>query len=332
MHSTAVLVGPTLPHARIRMHASTVGWIALMVMIISGSTGPAFAKQLTAFFSPLSMLVISEIMQLLFCVLSFGFLPIVRKTLQLKRTILLPLVTAGVINGILAPICAFTGLAWTSSVNAQLFGNAETLFLLIFGMLLLHQTPRRIHFLGGFIVTCGLLFVALKGFSEHLSPSSGDLLIILASVFYGLGGTLVRKYLHGVEPQIIMVVRALAAMSFFFVLSPFISHPFITEIKSFPWEFLIVLLSYGLISRFLLVFTYYESIERLPLPTVSLLSTLTVGTATIFSYLYLGETIAWYHIIGAALIILGAGVVEWHNITKLEERVVHFLKSHRRQI
>lgn len=321
------------PAVHIRRHAlcsSTVGWIALTVMILSGSTTTSFGKQLTEYFSPLSMLFLSEVMLLLFAVLSFGFLPILRHLKRLHPSVLLPLITAGVLNGVLAPVFWFSGLEQTFAVNSQLFGNAETLFLLLFAVLLMRQVPKRSQWFGGTIVFLGLLTVALKGFSEHIAIARGDMLIVLAGCFYGLGGVLIRKFLRNLEPQVIIVARACCAIVFFFALSPFIAHPFVLELRSFPWELLSVLLGYGLISRFLLIFSYYESLERLPLPTVSLVGTVGVATSLLFAHWYLGEAILWYQTCGAALIILGALVVQWSNIHKLEDHVVHFLKAQHR--
>ena len=318
----------TVRHVR----SSTIGWIAMTVMILSGSTSTAFGKQLTQFFSPLSMLFLSEVMLLLFAVLSFGLFPIVRSLKRIPKETVLPLLTAGVLNGVLGPVFWFSGLEQTFAINSQLFGNAETLFLILFGILLMHQFPRRAQWTGGGIILAGLVVVALKGFGDGIILARGDLLIILSGCFYGLGGALIGKYLRHVVPQVIIVGRSLCAIAFFFLLSPFIHHPFITELQAFPWAMLSVLLGYGLISRFLLIFSYYESIERLPLPTVSLLGTLAVGTSMLFTHWYLGEAVAWYQASGALLIILGAVVVQWGSLQKVEKYMAHFLKAHHRHL
>jgi len=312
------------------VRSSTIGWIAMTVMILSGSTSTAFGKELTTYFSPLSMLFVSEVMLLLFAVLSFGLLPIVKNLKRIPKETVLPLLTASVLNGVLAPVFWFTGLEQTFAINSQLFGNAETIFLILFGILLIRQIPRRAQWFGGGIILSGLLLVALRGFSEQLSFERGDVLIIFAGSIYGLGAAIIGKYLRHVAPQVIIVGRSLCAIAFFFLLSPFINHPFITELQAFPWAMLSVLLGYGLISRFLLIFSYYESIERLPLPTVSLLGTVSVGTSMLFAHLYLGEVIAWYQACGALLIIMGAIVVQWGSLQKVEENLMHYLKSHHR--
>lgn len=331
MHTLTGTLARPLPAKRHYLRSATCGWVALAVMIAAGSTTPSFGKQLTETFSPLSMLFLAEVMMLLFSILSFGFVPLLRKLMRVRRTLVLPLLTAGAINGVLAAVFWFTGLERTSAVNAQLFGMTEMLFLMVFGILFVHQPLKRSHGLGGAVITIGLLTVALRGFSEGLTFAAGDLCIILACLCYGVGGTIIRKYLRSIEPEVIIAVRSCSAVAFFFLISPFLSHPFIEEARQFPWLLLPVLLAYGFISRFLVVFSFYKAIGRLPIPTVSLLSTLVVAGGTTFAHLYLGEPLFWYHIAGAALIILGSTVVQWAGLHRIEEQFVHFVKSHHRQ-
>ncbi|MFH1444328.1 MAG: DMT family transporter [Candidatus Peregrinibacteria bacterium] len=325
---SGILRQPAVRMRQRRMCSATIGWIALITMILAGSTTAAFGKQLTEFFSPLSMLFLSEIMLLLFAVLSFGFFPIIKKLRRVRLHLILPLAVASVFNGILAPIFWFTGLERTFAINSQLFTNSETIFLIVFAMLAMHTYPKRAQWFGGAIIFLGLLTVALRGFSEGMTLASGDAFIILAGCFFALGGVVIRKYLRRLEPQVIIVVRSCCAIGFFFLLSPFIQHPFAFELSMFPLAYLGVLIGYGLISRFLLVLSYYESIERLPLATVSLLGTLTVASGLLFSHLYLGEPVTWYQGIGASLIISGAAVMQWGNLRKLQDHVRHYLQTH----
>lgn len=325
MHSISGVLRPAVivPIKRHRIRSATIGWIALMVMILARSTSTAFGKQLTASFSPLSMLFLSECMLLLFAVLSFGFLPIVRSIRRIRSTLIPPLLIAGMLNGVLAPICWFTGLERTFAVNAQLFTNTEIIFLIAFGMLLMHAYPTRAQWFGGAIILLGILTVALHGFTGTFTLAGGDILIMIAGCCFALGGAFIRKYLRRVDPQIIIAARSCCAISFFFLLSPFTTHPFAAEMKAFPLEQLGVLIGYGLISRFLLVFSFYEAIRHLPLATVSLLGTVAVATGLLFSHWYLGESIVWYQSSGAALIVLGAVVVQWESLRSIEAYIAH---------
>ena len=250
--------------------------------------------------------------------------------LKLKRDQILPFLLIAVTNGVVAPVLWFTGLAQTSAVNAELFGRTETLFLLLLSVLILHQKTNRSHLIGGSVIVFGVLIVALRGFDEALVLRFGDALIIAASLIFAIGGVFIHKYLHNVEPQVLIAVRSLIALSVFFIVSPFIEHPFIDELKTLPLTLIPVLLAFGFISRFLSIFSFYKAIERLSIPTFSLMATLTVASSTLFAHFYLGEPIHWYQALGAGLIILGAVLVHVTGLHPSEHHIKHHLKTRHR--
>ncbi|MDD3896613.1 MAG: DMT family transporter [Candidatus Peribacteraceae bacterium] len=317
--------------AATRTRGMTVGWSALSVMILAGSTTSSFGKQLTGTFSPLSMLLVSELLMLLFAVFSFGGIPLVHKLLKQKPHTLLALLSIGVINGGVAPYLWFSGLSRTSAINTQLFGMTEMLFLMIFASFFAREKITRAHIGGGIVISLGLLIVTLKGFHESIALNTGDIFIILSCLSYSIGGTIIRKKLHRTAPELIIFARSATAILLFFLISPFISHPFISEVMAFPLALIPVLLAYGFISRFLLVFSFYESLKHLPVASVSLLSTVVVGTALLFAHFYLGEPIHWYQAAGAALIMAGAIIVQSSGLRKLEQHLTHYWMSHHRQ-
>ena len=117
--------------AREKSRVHTVGFVALAVSILSSSTSTSFAKQLGQSLSPLSLLLLSELLALTFTCLSFGIVPIVREFLRLKRKDFFPLVTVGITNSIVAPLLVFQGLRFTQAANTELFMRTEMLFLFV---------------------------------------------------------------------------------------------------------------------------------------------------------------------------------------------------------
>ena len=332
MQITDVLPCPLAKRRAIaKTRGLTIGWSALGVMILAGSTTSSFGKQLTGALSPLSMLLVSELLMLLFALFSFGIIPMLRNLLRQKPQTLLALLSIGAINGGVAPYLWFSGLSRTSAINAQLFGMTEMLFLMIFTSFFAQEKITRAHVGGGIVIFLGLLIVTLKGFHEHIVLNAGDIFIVLSCLSYGIGGTIIRKKLHRTAPELIIFSRSAFSITIFFLISPFISHPFISEVTAFPFVLIPVLLAYGFISRFLLVLSFYESLKHLPVASVSLLSTMVVGTALLFAHFYLGEPIHWYQAAGAALIMAGAVIVQSSGLRKLEQHLHYWMSHHRQQ-
>jgi len=315
---------------RAKVRSKAIGWLALVIMILAGSTYTSFGKQLTTVFSPLSMLFVSEVMMLVFATISFGIFPILKKIISLKKEVIIPLFSMGVLNGIAAPFLWFHALSRTTAVNAELFGRSEMLFLIVLSSIFLHQQLRKEHAIGGTIIIFGLMIVTMRGFSHGLIFHAGDLIVLLSAMLYACGGILVRLKIHHVDPEVLISVRAFSTLLFFFMISPFIEYSFIHEAKEFPLELIGALIGFGLISRFLAMFTFYETIERLPIPTISMMATLTTAGSATFAFFYLGEMIHWYQALGALLIIFGAIYVHLSGLHRKEKHMEHHLKTHHR--
>ena len=288
----------------------TVGWIALGICILAASTYNAFAKLLTGSLSPISLFFMSELLTGFFVVFSYGLMPMLRKTLRIKKKLLLPLIMIGLTNGTIAPLLLFPGLQRSTAVNATLFGNMETMFLIILAVLLLREKFRREHALSVCTMIAGMLIIAMRGFTEGLHLYAGDALLVLSSLSFATGSIIYRKYLHHVEPQVVLFVRSTVSISCFFLITPFLQHPLIAEIRAFPIALLPVLIGFGLISRFLNIFSFYEALDRLPITVVSLVNNLTVITSIAFASWLLHEPILGYHIIGGVLLLLGVLLLE----------------------
>lgn len=289
----------------------SIGWIGLTIAIICGSTSTTFAKQLTSAFSPLSLLFVSESIVLLFTVLSFGIVPLIEELIKHRKKYFFPLFFVGITNSVIAPLLVFTGLHLSQAINAELYLRTYGIFLFIFASIFLKEKISRTDIFALTLTFSGVAIVAMQGFTSGLMPESGDLLVLAGAVTYAVGGVVFKKQLHVLHPELVLFVRGATAMIFFFLVSPFIETNFLVEIKAFPLVLLSALVGYGLISRFLYLFGYYESIERLPIHTVALfLPLMTVGSL-FFSSIILKEAVLWYHIAGGAMIILGSVVMQF---------------------
>lgn len=300
----------SFPLHQARPSSRSIGWIALAVCILTASTYNVFAKILTGAISPLTLFFVSELLTGFFVTFSYGFMPVVRGLLQVKRKCVLPLLCIGLTNGTIAPLLLFPGLKMSSAVNASLFGNMEMVFLILLAVIALREPFRREYALSVCTMIAGMLIIALRGFTEGVELRMGDILLVLSSLSFATGSAIFRKYLHHLEPQIVLFVRSGVAITCFFLISPFLQHPLIEEIRAFPLAMLPVLIGFGFISRFLNIFSFYEALDRLPVTVVSLFSNLTVITSILFAWWILREPIAWYHIAGGILIVLGTLILE----------------------
>lgn len=302
--------------------STAVGWSALGIAILAGSTSVTFAAALAGALSPLSMLFISESLMMLFTILSFGVIPITQRLMRLNRGTWMAIITVALSNSVIAPLLVFTGIRMTGPVNAELFIRFENIVLVILAVLLLRERMMWNQTLGALCIFAGVAIVALRGFSQGIALSMGDSYILLASIFYGCGGIVFRRHLHKVPPELVMFCRACAGMGVFFLLSPFMLQTLLKELRAFPMELIVALIGYGFFSRFLNLFCFYEAMERLPVYRVSLLLNLTIIASLAFANAYLGSPIKPYHIAGAGFILMGSVLMEINMLHSHKSKLI----------
>lgn len=303
-----------------------IGWISLGVMVVCSSTYNSFAKLLTDVLSPITMVFMTELLTGFFVLLSFGTVPTFSKFLHLDKKAILPLISIGLLSGVIGPALLFVGLHNTTAINGALFGNAEMVFLTLLAVTVLREPFHRIHALSILTILAGIAVIALKGFSDGLALQQGDLLVAAACFSYAGGGIIFRKFLSHADPNVVILTRSMTAVTCFFLLSPFVSHPLVAEIGAFPLQALPVLLGFAFISRFLNLFSFYEAMERLPVTSISLALNLPVVGSVAFSAWLLGEQLYAYHFIGGALILAGACMLELVGTHPTENHLENHLR------
>ncbi len=310
-------------------HTQAIGWIALIITILAGSTFTSFGRQLAASLSPLSLIFVGESSIVFFIAFSFGVMPMIREIRKLKRMHLLPLLVLSVLaTGAL--MLWFLGLQTTEAVNAELFGRAEIPFLLLLAALFLRESVTRAHVLAGIVVGLGVWIVAMRGFAMNFAPRTGDLAIIGGSFTFSIVSIIFKKFLRELPPELVLFVRSSTAVGLFFAISPFVAHPFIEELRSLPLELLPALVGFGFVARFLGVLSFYEAVERLPISTISLVTPTSIVASVLFANLYLGEPVFWYHAVGGGLVLLGALLLQFVGLHPTEENGKRHMKQHHR--
>jgi drug/metabolite transporter (DMT)-like permease len=306
-----------------------IGWLAICVMTICGSTGGVFGKTLTNVLSPVTLVFLSEVVTAFFIMLSFGAVPTIQKLARLQKKDLIPMAAIGIFSSVLAPLLLFEGLHRTSVVNATLFGNAEMVFLTFLGVVVMKEAFHRTHLFSILTVITGLLFIIFRGFTQSIVLQPGDILLVLSALSYSIGDITFRKYLNHSDPHVVVLFRSLVAAVGLYMLAPALGVPMLQQTLSFPLIYLPVLLGFGFLSKFLNTFSFYEAMEHLPLQSVSLSMNLsTVGSIT-FAALFLHESLSWYHVIGGVLVIAGTLMLELLGVRPPEEEIERQL-THRR--
>lgn len=303
-----------------------------MGTILAGSTYNGFAMPLTNVLSPLSLLFVSEVLTAFFVLLSFGAVPTFRALLKVQRRHVTALIAVGLLSSVLGPLLWFVGLHLAGAVNASILGKVDLVIMMLLAHFLLGEKLHRGHLLGLGVIVGGLFIVSYNNMQGGISLSLNDGVILLSVLCFAAGSIVFRMYLHELEPHVVLFARCCIAVTTFFLLAPFVSHPFIQEVARMPLDLLPVLLAFGFVSRFLNIFLYYQAVDRLPVTTVSPCCTLDIVGSMLFAYWFLGENLEWYHLAGGLCVIAGNLLLELHGMfpsAKHQERHLRHRVGHR---
>ena len=200
----------------------------------------------------------------------------------------------------------------TTATNAALFSASQPIVTVFMAWVFLRDKPSRIQILGMLAALGGIFAMATRldlEVLQSLTFNPGDLLVLLAVLFYSLYSINLHRWLSGVRPFLMMLVTIYAGI---LILLPF-----------YTWELLVVG-QFEMTPEVLWAIFFMAVIPTIVATTMWNISVGRVGAkqASIFLNLlplfgiglavsFLGETLHHYHVVGALLICTGITAVVW---------------------
>lgn len=199
-------------------------------------------------------------------------------------------------------ILLFQAMKYTTISNAILSYYFAPVFIIIFSAILFKEkiASRNIFYL---MVSIIGLFLIMK---------SNDMIIIegynhIKGILYGLGGAVIYavivilnksiKGLSGIHTTLVQLAIATLA------LVPFVVGNDSSQISSLDTRAWIFIITLGIVHTGIAYFLYFSSIKNVKGKTVALLSYLDPIMAITISFLFLGESMNIFQIIGGILIL-----------------------------
>lgn len=278
--------------------------LAFGTLIWSG-TYNALAKGLTPYLSPVTLLIISEALTAVFIIMTFGLMPLLRELSKMSAKSFRICVFYGLLNSAIAPLFWFTGLKFTSAVNASVLSASDIVFFLVLSHFFLNEKMSKLQGAGLSVIVAGIFVVNIGSGFNIVNIQFGDLLIVVGSFFSGCGTVLFKKHLSHIMPELAIVIRNIAAILAVAVFGSILQLSIKAEVSAFPLEKIFLLLAFTFFSRYLLLTFFYESLDRLPATTFSLIQVATPLSGMVFAVLLLNESISGYQAMGGGLILLG---------------------------
>lgn len=201
----------------------------------------------------------------------------------------------------------YYGLQTTSATNALLINSSTPIFIILISSIIFRIAITKIQILGVLLSTLGVLYLILKGNINHileLNFTPGDLWILLAALDWAIYSVLLKF-----KPKNLSSFSFLTITSFIGVMILYIA--FILQGYSLEFSFLsnkevLYSLIYIVIFPSILSFYFWN------------MATIEIGAnkagqsahlmpifGAILAYIFLGEVLEFYHIVGIVLIAIG---------------------------
>lgn len=219
-----------------------------------------------------------------------------------------PLVVLGIVGTFLYHALFFFSLHYTSAVNSSLIGASNPMMTAVLAALFFHDRMDTRRLLG-IALSFGGVFLTITGGEwkvvSGLTFNAGDLFMFAAVFSWAVYSVLSRSYMQRFQLSPLMIT------AYTFLLCTLVSIPFVIwerPLTYLPFTSLGGWLSILYMAVFASVLGYLFqliAIQRIGAPKAAIFINLVPVFTIIQSQLILGESVGWFKIFSAAVIIAG---------------------------
>lgn len=233
-------------------------------------------------------------------------LPHVRRQWPLIRTHWRMLLLLGVLGIGSHNALAYLGLNYTTATNGVILNSFIPVMIIGLSWLFLRQRLANVQVVGVAVSLAGVLTILSHGSLEQLATfrlNLGDILVILSMLLWSLYTICLRwrpAQLHTLA--FLFVISCVGTSA---VLPLYLGELAFGRHVEWSWEAVVALASIGLFSSFLGYIFWNHGVEQVGASVAGLFVHLMPVFGTILAWLFLGEHLQRFHILGIALILSG---------------------------
>ena len=220
------------------------------------------------------------------------------------------LILIGVIGGGLAFLLYFSGLSLTTSSRAAFLHKTLPIYTTVLAFIFLKERVSRVQSLGLLAMLIGAFFVVSSDISPAefwTNPQLGDMLVLGATMLWGVENVLVRFALIKDESNLVVSFARMFIGSLFLFAAVLALGKTGALLSLTPAQLGNVLVSTGVL--FAYVFCYYWSLKLINVSKASALLLLAPVITLLIGIYVFGEPFPLLQRIGSVLILVGAFVV-----------------------
>lgn len=206
---------------------------------------------------------------------------------------------------------AYMAAETTSATNMGILAAMVPLLTVLLSALILRESPTRGGVLGGLVALVGVSVLLGRGnplVLLDLNVATGDALMVFAATCYALYGVMLRRWPLDLPPWVLLYAQVCFAV--LFLLPGYLLGPMTPIDTSNVW----LILYAGIPASIITTFLWMRAIRQIGASQASIFINLMPLFSALIAMVFLGETIAPFHLVGGVLVL--AGVMMAQTLTQ----------------
>lgn len=213
----------------------------------------------------------------------------------------LPYIVGMIVLDIAAPIFLMLGISYGSSANASLLGNFEIVATTVIALILFKEAVTKRLWVAIGLITLSSILLSFEG-TDSFHFSYGSLLVIMATVCWGLENNCTRELSSKSTYQIVML-KGLCSGLGALVIS-------LIKKESFPgFGYVAIALALGFVAYGLSIFMYVRAQNVLGAAKTSAYYAVNPLIGALLAFVFLSESLSWMYVIALIVMVIGSALV-----------------------
>ena len=213
----------------------------------------------------------------------------------------LPYIVGMIVLDIAAPIFLMLGISYGSSANASLLGNFEIVATTVIALILFKEAVTKRLWVAIGLITLSSILLSFEG-TDSFHFSYGSLLVIMATVCWGLENNCTRELSSKSTYQIVML-KGLCSGLGALVIS-------LIKKETFPgFGYIAIALALGFVAYGLSIFMYVRAQNVLGAAKTSAYYAVNPLIGALLAFLFLSESLSWMYVIALIVMVIGSALV-----------------------
>ena len=213
----------------------------------------------------------------------------------------LPYIVGMIVLDIAAPIFLMLGISYGSSANASLLGNFEIVATTVIALILFKEAVTKRLWLAIGLITLSSILLSFEG-TDSFHFSYGSLLVIMATVCWGLENNCTRELSSKSTYQIVML-KGLCSGLGALVIS-------LIKKETFPgFGYIAIALALGFVAYGLSIFMYVRAQNVLGAAKTSAYYAVNPLIGALLAFVFLSESLSWMYVIALIVMAIGSALV-----------------------